>query len=182
MKLPRAINFKLIRTRKYTSRIQKKNQLKMRLKQTDVRNLITIINVYAPHSGLEESELDDFYEQLNSVISEVDDSRTAMLILAGDWNAKVGKVSNENREQCVGNWSRGKRNRSGEKLVAFCTLNNLFIANSAFQHSARHITTWENKRIMKNGEVITVYNQIDFILVKQNQKNVLENARDTMEL
>ena len=82
--------------------------------------MITIINVYAPHSGLKESELDDFYEQLNSVISEVDDSRTAMLILAGDWNAKVGKVSNENREQCVGNWSRGKRNRSGEKLVAFC--------------------------------------------------------------
>ena len=30
---------------------------------------------------------------------------------------------------------------------------------------------------MKNGEVITVYNQIDFILVKQNQKNVLEDAR-----
>ena len=45
---------------------------------------------------------------------------------------------------------------------------------------ARHITTWESQRILeKEGKkrVLTIYNQIDYILIPQNRKQILRNAR-----
>ena len=51
------------------------------------------------------------------------------------------------------------------------------IANSTFQHPARHITMWENTRILKDNSVKHIYNQIDYILCPNNKKHTLINAR-----
>lgn len=109
------------------------------IKQTAVRNLITIINVYAPTTERvknDTDELDQLYTDLGNLISEFTKAASLVLI-AGDFNAKVGKRSGN--EECLGRYSRGKRNNSGQTLVDFCNIHNLFI--SAFQHPARHITT-----------------------------------------
>ena len=47
---------------------------------------ITIIQVYAPTSGHDDSEVDHFYQQLQETID-----KTPILVVLGDWNAKVGK-------------------------------------------------------------------------------------------
>jgi hypothetical protein len=99
-----------------------------------------------------------------------------MTIITGDFNSKVGKQIGT--ETCIGNWSRGRRNKNGSSLVEFCEKNNKVIANSCFQHPARHITTWSQTRSDKNtGKPISIYNQIDYIIMDQNNKQVLTDAR-----
>ena len=73
--------------------------------------------------------------------------------------------------------ARGERNANGQDLVNFCEMNKLFISNTAFKHPARHITTWVNQRKTATGETTFIYNQIDYIIVLQDQKHTLINAR-----
>ena len=52
------------------------------------------------------------------------------------------------------------------------------IANSCFQHPAKHITTWTQKRIDTDTKTaINIYNQIDYIILDQNQKQSITDAR-----
>ena len=46
---------------------------------------ITVIQVYAPTSNAEETEVERFYEDLLEVTPKKD-----VLFIIGDWNAKVG--------------------------------------------------------------------------------------------
>ena len=102
------------------------------------------------------------YVELSSIINDLKKVST-MILIAGDFNAKVGK-RNANIP-CLGKFSRGRRNKSGESFIDFCNNHSFYITNSSFQHRACHITTWESK-ITKNNKIITVYNQIDYILMK----------------
>ena len=61
-------------------------------------------------------------------------------------------------------------------MIDFCSINHLFISNSAFQHPAQHITTWESQ-IKVNNKLVNIYNQIDYIICQENQKHLLCNSR-----
>ena len=50
---------------------------------------ITIIQVYAPTSGHDGSEVDHFYQKLQETIDQT--PKKDILVVQGDWNAKVGK-------------------------------------------------------------------------------------------
>ena len=52
---------------------------------------ITIIQAYAPTSGHDDSEVDHFYQQLQEIIDQT--PKKGILVVQGDWNAKVGKDS-----------------------------------------------------------------------------------------
>ena len=49
---------------------------------------ITVIQVYAPTSNAEEAEVERFYEDLQDLLELT--SKTDVLFIIGDWNAKVG--------------------------------------------------------------------------------------------
>ena len=49
---------------------------------------ITIIQVYAPTSNVEEAEVEQFYEDLQDLVELT--HKKDVLFLIGDWNAKVG--------------------------------------------------------------------------------------------
>ena len=49
---------------------------------------ITVIQVYAPNSKAEETEVKQFYEDLQNLL-ELTPKRDVLFII-GDWNAKVG--------------------------------------------------------------------------------------------
>ena len=49
---------------------------------------ITVIQVYAPTSNAEEAEVEQFYENLQDLL-ELTPQKDVLLII-GDWNAKVG--------------------------------------------------------------------------------------------
>ena len=49
---------------------------------------ITVIQVYAPTSNTEETEVEQFYEDLQDLLELT--LRKDVLFIIGDWNAKVG--------------------------------------------------------------------------------------------
>ena len=49
---------------------------------------ITLIQVYAPNSNAEETEVEQFYEDLQDLV-ELTPPKDVLFII-GDWNAKVG--------------------------------------------------------------------------------------------
>ena len=55
--------------------------------KADISN-ITIIQVYAPTTDAEESEIDQFYEDLQYLLELI--PKKNFLLIIGDWNAKVG--------------------------------------------------------------------------------------------
>ena len=161
----------------YTSKTKGNTGTKLIIKKTTPKHLITIINVYAPHTDRvkhDRTELDELYDHLSNLVNEFKGS--SLLLIAGDFNAIVGKCAQDTA--CLGNYSRGIRNASGQNLVDFCNINNLFVSNTAFQHPARHITTWESQRInKKTNKVVHIFNQIDYVLCLDKHKCTLQNSR-----
>ena len=49
---------------------------------------ITVIQVYAPTSNVEEAEVERFYEDLQDLVELT--AKKDVLFIIGDWNAKVG--------------------------------------------------------------------------------------------
>ena len=80
---------------------------------------IRVIQVYAPTSNAEETEVERFYEDLLEVTPKKD-----VLFIIGDWNAKVGS------QETLGVTSKfglGMRNEAGQRLIEFCQENGLVI-------------------------------------------------------
>ena len=50
---------------------------------------ITVIQAYAPISNAEEAEVEWFYEDLRDLL-ELTPKKDILIIIIGDWNAKVG--------------------------------------------------------------------------------------------
>ena len=49
---------------------------------------ITVIQVYAPASNVEEAEVERFYEDLQDLLEPI--PKTDVLFIIGDWNVKAG--------------------------------------------------------------------------------------------
>ena len=75
---------------------------------------ITVIQVYAPTSNAEEAEVERFCELL-----ELTPKKDVLLII-GDWNAKVGS---QETPGVTGKFGLGIRNEAGQRLIEFCQEN-----------------------------------------------------------
>ena len=80
---------------------------------------ITVIQVYAPTTNVEEAEVEWFYEDLLELKKDV-------LFITGDWNAKV---SSQEIPGVTGKSGLGVQNEIGQRLTEFCQENVLIIAN-----------------------------------------------------
>ena len=110
----------------------------------------------------------DFYEQLQKIVDEV--PRHDMLLVIGDWNAKVGEQQLGEKE-IVGRFGMaGERSDNGERFVPFCALNNLAIASTTFPHKEIHRHTWTSP----NGQY---HNQNDHVAVRSNFKRSVQDVR-----
>lgn len=165
----------------FVNQMSKKDDLGQKLTKKKEKNLLTVVNVYAPTSKRaadNSNELEDVYSDLAKVLEETK-KESSLTLIGGDFNAKVGKREN-GEEECLGRYSRGRRNESGQKLIDFCSMHNLCISNSSFKHPARHITTWHSKRT-QNGITANIYNQIYYIICTFDRKQLLRNARSHNE-
>ena len=95
---------------------------------------ITVIQVYAPTSNVEEAEVEQFYEDLQDVL-ELTPKRDVLFII-GDWNAKVGS---QETPGVTGSFSLGVQNEAGQRLIEFCQENALVMANTLFQQHKRRV-------------------------------------------
>ena len=128
---------------------------------------ITVIQVYAPTEDKPDDEKDDFYEQLREVVRTV--KQHDMLLLMGDFNAKVGQEDGMWRDE-VGVFGIGTRNNNGQRLLEFCAEHRLCVTNTIFNHKIEHKATW----ISPNG---MTRNLIDYIIVNRARRSTVLDTR-----
>ena len=73
---------------------------------------ITVIQVYAPNSYAEETEVECFYEDLQDLLELT--SKKDVLFILGDWNAKVGS---QETPGVTGKFGLGMWNEAGQRLI-----------------------------------------------------------------
>ena len=76
---------------------------------------ITIIQIYAPTSNVEEAEVEWFYEDLQDLLELT--PRKDVFFIIGDWNAKVGS---QETPGVTGKFGLGIQNEAGQSLIEFC--------------------------------------------------------------
>ena len=87
---------------------------------------ITVIQVDAPTSNAEETEVEWFYEDLQDLLELT--PKKDVLFIIGDWNAK----GSQGTPGVTGKFGLGIRNEAGQRLTGFCQKNALVIANTLF--------------------------------------------------
>ena len=106
---------------------------------------ITVVQVYAPTSNVEEAEVEWFYEDLQDLLELT--PKKDVLFIIGDWNAKVG--SQETPGVTV-KFGLGIWTEAGQRLIEFCQENALVITNTLFQQHKRRlymdITRWSTPK------------------------------------
>ena len=61
---------------------------------------ITIIQTYAPTTGYDDDDIEDFYDQLQVVLDQA--PKKDLLVVEGDWNAKIGEDASKNQKGTCG--------------------------------------------------------------------------------
>ena len=98
---------------------------------------ITVIQVYAPTSNAEETEVEQFYEDQQDLL-ELTPQKDVLFII-WDWNAKVGA---QEIPGVAGKFGLGVQNEAGQRLKEFCQENVQVTANTLFQQHKRRLYTW----------------------------------------
>ena len=76
---------------------------------------ITVIQVYAPTSNAEETEVERFYKDLQDLL-ELTPKKDVLFIIE-NWNAKVGSQETPGVARKFG---LGVQNEAGQRLIEFC--------------------------------------------------------------
>jgi exonuclease III len=118
--------------------------------------------VYAPATSAEAADIEDFYSDLQAALNEA--LKKDVLIIMGDWNAKIGKGKEAGT---VGRHGLGNRNEAGERLHEFCEENTLFLENTYIELPERTLYTWTST----NGKY---KNQIDYILGRRRWRSAFQ--------
>ena len=119
---------------------------------------ITIIQVYAPTSGHDDSEVDHFYQQPQDTIDQT--PKKDILVVQGDWNAKVGKDAQADCGDVCGPYGNVETNERGLRLLEVATFNSLVLTNTLGLHKPSRRWIWHSPDRK-------YHNQIDYILVKK---------------
>ena len=128
---------------------------------------ITIVQAYASTSDYDDSEIEEFYDQLQNVI---DQTSKDILVVHGDLHTKVGKDACENWQGVCGLLCNDDTNQGGLRLQQFATFNDLVLANTFGHQKASKRWTWHSP----NGQH---YNQIDYFLVRKRFPPGVNSAR-----
>ena len=125
--------------------------------------IVTILSVYAPQAGLDDSMKDLFYENLQWTLTKINASE--ILIVCGDFNGHIRKNA-DGYEGVHGGRGFGRLNLESERILEFAVAHNLVVLNSLFTKRESHLVTYQS------GEN---QSQIDYILVEwQNIKLVCD--------
>ena len=90
---------------------------------------MSVVQVYAPTSDGTDEQMEQFYADLETTL---DDIPKKDIIIAGDWNAKVGS-DNNGWERVMGKFGYGDKNDRGERLLEFALKHDMMTCNKKFQ-------------------------------------------------
>ena len=128
-------------------------------------SVITVLSVYAPQTGLDQSTKDAFYDSLQTTVSALPEKD--IVIPCGDWNGHVGKTA-PGYEGVHGGAGYGERNADGERILDFAVANDLVIGNTFFVKRDNHLITYQS------GNAKT---QIDFILLRKKYQKLAKDIK-----
>lgn len=101
---------------------------------------VTVITVYAPvnpkNHQVGSTTTDSFYSDLQSTLDKV--PKSDMVLMIGDFNARIGMQQHATSRNVVGHHGVDTINNNGECSIDFCSLNNLVIFSTFFQHKPIH--------------------------------------------
>ena len=103
-------------------------------------NRTSIVQVYAPTNDAEEEAKDVFYEQVQNILDKI--PKHNLVILMGDWNAKIGDQQDGEGGVVGCHGLHGERSENGECFVQLCTSNNVVITTTLLPHKDIHKYTW----------------------------------------
>ena len=129
---------------------------------------ISVTVVYAPTEDAETSKKDSFYRELNDVQSglPVHDIK----VVLGDFNARVGRDC-DSHPGVIGKHSyHTESNDNGKRMLDFCTMHQLTIGGTLFEHKDIHKTTWRSPK----GNTVT---QIDHICISKGWSHSMLDVR-----
>ena len=115
-------------------------------------SIITVIQVYAPTSNVEEAEVEGFYEDLQDLLEQTSKKRCPF-----HYRGLECKRKSQETPGVTGKFGLGVQNEAGQRLTEFCQESILVIANTLLQQHKRRLYTWTSP----NGQY---QNQIDYIL------------------
>jgi len=84
--------------------------------------------------------MERFYQDLSRTVKQV--HKRDVLLVMGDFNAKVGKSKPSAMSSAVGLYGLGETNEAGEQLEDFCLEHKLALANTVFKQHPRWLYTW----------------------------------------
>jgi exonuclease III len=144
--------------------------IKVRLSCTPIT--VTFIAVYAPvnPSNLTMIQASErFYTGLQETIDRV--PKGDMIILMGDFNARIGQQQRQlTAFRNVGPYTVDMINDNGERLVDFCTVNNVVVTNTFYEHKAVYQTSWMHPGTKK-------WHLLDYTLVNRKFRSSVEDVR-----
>ena len=126
-----------------------------------------MVQACAPTNDAMDEEKDEFYNQVQDTVSSC--NRNDMIVVVGDWNAKVGN-NNTNRKELIGKFGIGIMNDNEERLCDFCSANGFIISGTIFPYKDIHKLTWRSP----DGRTV---NQIDHVLVNGNMRTSILDTR-----
>ena len=119
---------------------------------------ITVIQVYALTSNVEEAEVERFYKDLQDLLELT--AKKDVLFITGNWNAKAG---GQETSGLTGKFGLGVQNEAGQRMIEFCQDNPLVIANTLFQQHKRRLCTWTSPDGQHRNQIVI------FIAVKDSE-------------
>ena len=133
----------------------------MLIKRVVGKSIVTVLSVYAPQAGFNDSVKDLFYENIQWTPIKI--SASEILFVCGDFIGHIGKNADEYK-RVHGGRRFERRNLEGERILEFAVARNLVVSNLLFTKRESHLVTYQS------GEI---QSQIDYILIKwQNIKLV----------
>lgn len=128
---------------------------------------VTVVSAYAPTLKSSEESKDTFYQQLSEAIQKVPTGDR--LILLGDFNARVGR-DRSCWPDCLGEFGVGNQNENGQRLLEFCSRNQLCVTNTYFKGKFMRKVSWKHPR---SGH----WHQLDLVLTRRKDLKDTSHTR-----
>ena len=130
---------------------------------------ITVIQVYALTSNVEEAEVEWFSGDLQDLLELT--PKKDVLFIIGDWTAKV---ESQETPGVTGKFGLGVQNEAGQRLIEFCQENALVIANTFFQQTREDSTRGHHQMVSTEIRLIIFFAAKDGEALYSQQKQDLE--------
>jgi len=127
--------------------------------------IVSFVSIYAPQTGLLETDKDKFYDELLTYVAGI--SASEITFVCGDFNGHIGN-STDGYDGIHGGNGFGKRNSEGERILDFAMAADLVVSNSFFKKRLSHLVTYQSG---------SAKSQIDYILTRKKDRNLVSNTK-----